>query len=212
MGLIVVAGCWSPTSEFNLEDTQSLDGKIIGTLHITMSDTKSRYEVVFREDGSKNKYVKSGPAYELIRKETRHSIPSIPSPAGYQIREPSALSPDGKFIASAMVSTKDGAYTPANSVGLFAFPSGTLLTVFTPITNGFIEYIAWSPNAEKLAVLTGITKSGKSAEDILAAISGHPVSYISFDLQIVTLKGESIGEVKLAADLQAGFGHITWQK
>jgi hypothetical protein len=155
--------------------------------------------------------VSPGPAYELIRDERKQKRYSVPDTSGFRLRPPSALSPDGKFLASAIVPQKGDPYAPADSLGIFEYPAGNLRGVFKTTDSRILESIAWSPTSDTIVALTATSKSGKSPGDILSAVTGHPVSYVSFYLQIVTLTGKSLAEAKLASDLQSGFGQVSWR-
>ena len=205
-----VAGCWSSSPDFKIADANSLRD-INGRLSVTLSDTKSRYEAMLVSGRVEGQRVFPGPAYDLTRDETKQRHYSIPDTSGFRSRLPSALSPDGKFLASAIVPQKGDPYAPAESLGIFEYPTGNLRGVFKTIDSQIIESIAWSPTSDMIVVLAATSKSGKSPGDILSAVSGHPVSYVSFYLQIVSLTGKSLAETKLASDLQSGFGHVSWR-
>lgn len=205
-----VAGCWAPSPDFKIASADSLR-EVKGSLSVTLSDGKSRYEATLVSGRVEGQKVSPGPAYELVRDETKQKRYSVPDKSGFRLRPPFALSPDGKFLASAIVSQKGDPYAPAESLGIFEYPTGNLRGVFKSADSRVLESIAWSPTSDMIVVLTATSKSGKSPGDILSAVTGHPVSYVSFYLQIVSLNGKSLAETKLASDLQSGFGHVSWR-
>ena len=110
----LVTGCWSPSPDFKVADADSFR-HAKGVLSITLSDAKSRYEATLVSGRVEGQKVSIGPAYELIRDETRQERYPVPDTSEFRLRFPAALSPDRKLLASAIVPQKGDQYAPESS-------------------------------------------------------------------------------------------------
>lgn len=70
-----------------------------------------------------------------------------------------------------------------------------------------IKDIVWRKNSELFIVLSASARTGLKPREILAAISGHPVPYERFFLEIYTLRGDKIYEINLF-EMKYGYGSL----
>jgi hypothetical protein len=208
--LVVLTGCWSPSPEVNIANPNAFSSAK-GTIEVIVSDDTTRFHLVLESGAVRNQEHKSGPAFELVRQEQNAPTPAVPNPSGFSLGKPTALSHDAKSIAAAMRAERGDANAVSDVIGILDKSTGRLHSSYKLRKGLHVEALAWAPSSDAIVVLSAEDSSGKSGRDLLSAMSGHPVSYLSFNLHLVNRDGALVGETGVATGMRAGFGYVSWK-
>ena len=83
-------------------------------------------------------------------------------------------------------------------------------TVLRKKINKYPDDITWSPDSSYLAVLTRTARMGLWPWEILFAVAGHPVYYMTFYVEVYDLSGDLVYESKIISGFKNGGGKIVW--
>ena len=204
-----VVGCSENTPEFSPIEYRSIKD-VKGVITITLSDTKNSYAAKVGSENVEQFKRVGGPAYPLAVKENKTKKPLLKGSSEARLVRPYAIGPDGKFLASGIAWVGMDPETATNILGILEYPGGAVRAEYKAPEMYVIESIAWAPNSEMIAVLTRRSTIGKFPGDILASVAGHPVSYLTFALEIIKLDGSKVMSLNLGSNFQSGFGFVSW--
>lgn len=122
---------------------------------------------------------------------------------------PYAFSPDSKYVAASVVEQRPKAALPQAFV-IFDQQMKRDMARVTLDSKELLRALAWSPDSTRLAVLKSTSRGKFSFKNMLSAVSGHPVPYDTYFLDIYNLDGKIVAQTKLIEDVRASWGEITW--
>jgi hypothetical protein len=122
---------------------------------------------------------------------------------------PYGFSPDSRYVAASVVEHRPKAALPQAFV-IFDQQMKRDTARVTLEGKELLRALAWSPDSMRLAVLKSTSRGKFSFKNMLSAISGHPVPYDTYFLDIYNLDGKIVTQTKLIEDVRAGWGEITW--
>jgi hypothetical protein len=114
-------------------------------------------------------------------------------------------SKNGQAVAYSIQDEKDSAQSVLVIKDIFQNK-----TVLRKNLNKYPDDITWSPDSSYLAVLTRTARMGLWPWEVLFAVAGHPVYYMTFYLEIYDLTGNLVYESKIISGLKNGGGQIVW--
>jgi hypothetical protein len=76
---------------------------------------------------------------------------------------------------------------------------------------GYIEAVAWSPDSRYVAVLRReVTKHIGSPLDLLSSMSGHPVQYSNYWVDVIDVNGKPVARAQVASAVKGSWGTVVW--
>lgn len=133
----------------------------------------------------------------------------LPDRTNEYYRGPFAFSPNGKYVAASVVGHRPKTALPQAFV-IFDRQGKRDLTRIDLSDEELLRALAWSPDSTRIAILKSTSKGKVSFKNFLSALSGHPVAYDTYFLDIYDLEGKIVAHTKLIEDVRYSWGEIVW--
>ncbi len=128
-------------------------------------------------------------------------------------RSPRLASPDKKLLAyceGPPLGISNG--TTPDTVIVVDEKESEVLRMAIPLETRMVSF-CWAPDSNSIAVLTASRHTGFGPLDILAALTGHPVPYMSFAIELFQMNGPKMHIPTFLENTRYGFGSLlNWSK
>lgn len=114
------------------------------------------------------------------------------------------ISTDGKLI----IYTNDKQHAFDNTLNIASLSDNKNLFNISVPEGRTIQDTAWIRESNLIAILSKSTHIGLLPWELIAAVAGRPVPYMSYYLEIYTSQGEKIYEQRILKDIKYGNGSI----
>lgn len=184
-----------------------------GKLNVTISSSDEHFEVALSAAGISSTKSVRGAAWNVLPAsagfDAQLKLDFLKNTAYRRVGE-AALSPDGERIAVAAVPQSAigaGASTHILIINL----TDSKVTSVSQLNAPAITSLAWSPDSTTLAILEAQAGSKFALGDVFAQIGGHPITYVDFDLLLLSKNGTKVAEIRIANVVRMGFGGLKWE-
>lgn len=211
--VLILAGCSKFTGELPSESENfAIYAKAPGRLFIVLHDTNVadwRIQIV---KGQVSKVAALPLTARQASSARRRAAgpPVIPRQKDLEPTEPFAYSPDKNYVVSGMDLKPPHESLPHELVMVRLNDQKILFREVGKQSS--VEAVAWSPDSAYFAILWRAPSGTviRSPMDILSAMSGHPVPYSDFWIEIVGVREGSLGRVEIASKVGGSWGTLVW--
>jgi len=133
----------------------------------------------------------------------------LPDRADEYYQGPYAFSLNGRYVVASVVGRRPKAALPQAFV-IFDKQEKRDLARVALSDKELLRALAWSPDSTRIAILKSTSGGKVSFKNFLSALSGHPVPYDTYFLDIYDLDGKVVAQTKLIEDVRASWGEIVW--
>lgn len=133
----------------------------------------------------------------------------LPDRANEYYRGPFAFSPNDKYVAASVVGLRPKTALPQAFV-IFDRQEKRDLARIDLSGEELLRALAWSPDSTRIAILKSTSRGKVSFKNFLSALSGHPVAYDTYFLDVYDLEGKIVARTKLIEDVRYSWGEIVW--
>lgn len=211
IALFLLSGC-SNTQPSVGDSLGSAIAAIKDSLTITLCDSTDTYSISIIDGATTVMPSRNGVSYQLLN--GKRKIPDVDLTklkVEFELVGPFVFSPDRRLLAVGIERLGPSVPAAAGTVGIVELATNNLIATYS--TPGkTVDSIAWAPSGDAIAILQEEVKDGAGLQDAISRIGGHPVPYVSFDLALITTRGEKQLLVPVAKNLRYGFGGLVWQK
>lgn len=207
----LLAGCQSEPQFVLEENAKNQFAKLPGKIGITLETNSAKWHYIL----DKGALVKVG-SLPAASKEAAaigigwfYGATGLPEHSGYDYKGPYMVSPDKRFVAASIAVS--GPSTPGpTEVVIVDTRTKKIISKVRSNDNRYIDGVAWSQDSRLLAVLKSSSRYGRGPLDLIGAMFGHPVPYMTYYLEVVDLDGKVVASAKLVSDLRASWGEVVW--
>lgn len=133
----------------------------------------------------------------------------LPDRTNEYYQGPFAFSPNGKYVAASVVGLRPKTALPQAFV-ISDRQGNRDLARIALSGEELLRALAWSPDSTRIAILKSISGGKVSFKNFLSALSGHPVTYDTYFLDVYDLEGKIVARTKLIEDIRYSWGEIVW--
>lgn len=119
-------------------------------------------------------------------------------------------SPDRKGIAISV--REKGEYAPKGPYKLVVIDLMTERVIFQRAFEEkyYIRDLTWDPMSKSLVILIASERIGLMPWELLAMIAGHPIPYVSLQLEVLDLSTGSSFQYSVVKNMKYGSGYVYW--
>jgi len=211
LAVILIAGCSGDQPPEITIDTSAQPefSALPGEIGIALYGSDTTMQVLIRQG-------KIAPARQIIRapqEATEEVAPRgatmLPDRADEYYQGPYAFSLNGRYVVASVVGRRPKAALPQAFV-IFDKQEKRDLARVALSDKELLRALAWSPDSTRIAILKSTSGGKVSFKNFLSALSGHPVPYDTYFLDIYDLDGKVVAQTKLIEDVRASWGEIVW--
>lgn len=209
--VILIAGCsGQQPSEITIDSSaRPRFSALPGEIGIALFGSDTTVQVLIRHG-------KITPARQTIRAPQEatgmvapRGATMLPDRTDEYYQGPYAFSSNGRYVAASVIGRRPKAALPQAFV-IFDQQMKRDIARVTLDGKELLRALAWSPDSTRVAILKSTSRGKVSFYNFLSSLSGHPVPYDTYFLDIYDLDGKIVAQTKLIEDVRAGWGEITW--
>lgn len=128
---------------------------------------------------------------------------------GYTYWGPYLTSPDKRYMAASIAAARHAPGSPGFVI--VDTQVNQTVAVIKGSDERFIDGLAWSPDSKWVAVLKySYRPAGYRPIDLLGYLTGHPVPYMSYYIEVVNLAGDKVAQSKPSSELRGSWAWVVW--
>jgi hypothetical protein len=212
LAVSAVSGCYQFDGEARLDQTAEQQFmRLPGSLGITIRnrDRVWRYILHHGQLRKTDRLPAAPREAKSIALGMRGASTLAPQP-DYDYRGPFLTSPDEHYLAASISLKPPNDGLPISFV-IYESQGKTLVAEVKGERLYYIESLAWSPDSRYIAVMKkqNVIKP-RGPLEILAAISGHPVPYNDYWLEVYDVRGDLVARSQIAKNVAGSWGEVIW--